>query len=597
MLKCQINKHPDGWNRFKDLIIMKKIFVVLFLVIITVSVFAVDEQPRIAVVPFNAIGVSERDAQVLSGLFETALVKTNSFSVIEQNQVKEIVDAQAYSMSGCTDEACAIEFGELLSAEQIILGDVSMIGGKYIINAKIIDVQQGKNIKADNVEAANMGDMTSATELLAYKLAGLTFSSGGTVQVAQEFGEVLIETTPSGADIYINGVHKGTSPDLISRIPIGTIRIEAKKDNLYAVKDVTVSAETGQISLQMKEMFGNIFIKSSERNVDVYIDGRRIGELGTGFFERISLGNHKVELRGSDSRWSGEVEVENGKSSRIDAYPRAFGVVSYSLPDGTTAEIRSRNDVYRVRGRGNLDAWADSYSVTVSGGRFETWTDSINVRQGGKVTLAPEMNTVRELEEEFFLNRYDASVSKLEKAGTASSSITPIIREIETIISDLGDSQHRFPELSDDLDVLLGDARLKYNLNLNNEKLASLKSERSMVQGQYDLVAGKRTALDITGWTFLGIGGAGLVTSAITFLWADGAYEDYIAATEADVALEKRNLVQSLDVVKISSLCGGIVFTALSPVFFGSGPEVRDMKNKMKELDFKIAELSAKVAQ
>ena len=157
---------------------MKKIFIILLMISAVLPCFAVDEQPRVAVVPFNAIGVSEKDAQVLSGLFETALVKTNSFSVIEQNQVKEIVDAQAYSMSGCTDEACAIEFGELLSAEQIILGDVSIIGGKFIINAKIIDVAQGKNIKADNVEANSMADMTQATELLAFKLAGAYLQSG-----------------------------------------------------------------------------------------------------------------------------------------------------------------------------------------------------------------------------------------------------------------------------------------------------------------------------------------------------------------------------------------------------------------------------------
>ena len=571
---------------------MKKIFVVLFLVIITVSVSAVDEQPRIAVVPFNAIGVSERDAQVLSGLFETALVKTNSFSVIEQNQVKEIVDAQAYSMSGCTDEACAIEFGELLSAEQIILGDVSMIGGKYIINAKIIDVQQGKNIKADNVEAANMGDMTSATELLAYKLAGLTFSSGGTVQVAQDFGEVLIETSPSGADIYINGVHKGTSPDLISRIPIGTIRIEAKKDNLYAVKDVTVSAETGQISLQMKEMFGNIFIKSSERNVDVYIDGRRIGELGTGFFERISLGNHKVELRGSDARWSGEVEVENGKSARIDAYPRAFGVVSYSLPDGTTAEIRSRNEVYRIRGRGNLDAWADTYVVTISGGRYEEWKDSITVVQGGKSTLEPEMKTIKELEEKYFKDRYATAEEHLNDAGSSSTAAERIKTEIDEIIADLGQSQHNFPELSSDLETLSGRAAMMYRSNLNNEKLAVLEQKRAVVQSSYDQVAGTRMFADILGWSSLAAGVGGLGLSGILYLISDSVYEEYL--DEADS--EKRSTIESLDQTAFVSLCVGAVGLMVTPFAFGGGPDVRNLRQSLKDLDFQIAELSAKSA-
>ena len=37
---------------------MKKIFLFLLLVSAAVSGFAIEEQPRVAVVPFNAIGVS-----------------------------------------------------------------------------------------------------------------------------------------------------------------------------------------------------------------------------------------------------------------------------------------------------------------------------------------------------------------------------------------------------------------------------------------------------------------------------------------------------------------------------------------------------------
>jgi len=39
--------------------------------------------------PFNNIGVSKNDARVVTGLFETGLVKTNSYNVIEQEQMKD----------------------------------------------------------------------------------------------------------------------------------------------------------------------------------------------------------------------------------------------------------------------------------------------------------------------------------------------------------------------------------------------------------------------------------------------------------------------------------------------------------------------------
>ena len=126
---------------------MNKVFIFILIVFDTVlftSNSYAEELPRTAILPFQGINVSSNDAKVVSALFETALVQTGSFPVIEQNQMKEILEAQSVTLSGCVDEACAVEFGKLLAAEQIILGTFSSIGGKYVINAKIIDVTTGE---------------------------------------------------------------------------------------------------------------------------------------------------------------------------------------------------------------------------------------------------------------------------------------------------------------------------------------------------------------------------------------------------------------------------------------------------------------------
>ena len=66
-------------------------------------------------------------------LLETGLVNTQIFDVIEQTQITKILEAQEYSLSDCTDERCAVEFGKLLAAEQIVLGSVAKIGVLYIL--------------------------------------------------------------------------------------------------------------------------------------------------------------------------------------------------------------------------------------------------------------------------------------------------------------------------------------------------------------------------------------------------------------------------------------------------------------------------------
>ena len=120
----------------------KYICSILLILILTSSIFS-QGKPRTAVIPFNAVGVAAIESITASNLFETALVQTESFLIIEQNQIAEILEAQSFILSGCTDESCAIEIGKLLAAEQIILGSFSKVGSSYIINTKIIDVTLG----------------------------------------------------------------------------------------------------------------------------------------------------------------------------------------------------------------------------------------------------------------------------------------------------------------------------------------------------------------------------------------------------------------------------------------------------------------------
>ena len=148
---------------------------ILFLLVIICSPVFSQQKDRIAVLPFSSVNVSENEATVITSLFEIALLKTGVYNIIEQNQIERILIAQSYSISACTDSACAIEIGELLSAEQIIIGEISRVGTRYIANVKIIDVSLGKNINADTVTAGNLDEMTeNSIQQLAFKLVGIS---------------------------------------------------------------------------------------------------------------------------------------------------------------------------------------------------------------------------------------------------------------------------------------------------------------------------------------------------------------------------------------------------------------------------------------
>lgn len=124
------------------------------------------EKPLIAVLPFQAIEVSASTAQIIATLFETNLVNTDAYTVLSQNERQQILDAQEEAVSDCTDEACAVEIGKLLAAEQIIMGTVAALGKKLIINAKIIDVESSKTLAAGNQSANSIEELDIACEKL-----------------------------------------------------------------------------------------------------------------------------------------------------------------------------------------------------------------------------------------------------------------------------------------------------------------------------------------------------------------------------------------------------------------------------------------------
>lgn len=97
----------------------------------------------IAVIDFEAKGLSRQDALRVSEWLRTELINTNQFRVIERSAMNAILKEQAFAMTGCTDTSCAVQVGKLLSARKMLIGSVEYWNNKVIINGRIIDVEKG----------------------------------------------------------------------------------------------------------------------------------------------------------------------------------------------------------------------------------------------------------------------------------------------------------------------------------------------------------------------------------------------------------------------------------------------------------------------
>jgi TolB-like protein len=129
-----------------------------------------DKMP-IAVLDLQPKGVSKVLAGAVTDIIRSEMVKTGLFTVLERGQMKEILKEQEFQMTGCTDSACAVQVGKILSAKQILLGEMNKVGTNYLITVRIVDVEKGASEFAASERAVNEDMLEKAGTDITRKLA------------------------------------------------------------------------------------------------------------------------------------------------------------------------------------------------------------------------------------------------------------------------------------------------------------------------------------------------------------------------------------------------------------------------------------------
>jgi TolB-like protein len=131
-------------------------------------------QPPLAVLPLQPLGgLSPEQAETVTRLLETGLVKSAAFQVLERGEIAQVLAAQEWSLEGFCDEDEAVRLGRLLSARLIVLGTLSLLGERLFLTAKIIEVATGRTLKAGHEEADTLEAIARQAESLGHRLAGL----------------------------------------------------------------------------------------------------------------------------------------------------------------------------------------------------------------------------------------------------------------------------------------------------------------------------------------------------------------------------------------------------------------------------------------
>lgn len=150
------------------------------------------DKTRVAVMDFEPQqGVDPSLALTASEVFSAELVKYQRFDVIDRKNMDKIMSEQAFQNSGCTDQSCAVELGNMLNVEKMILGNISQIGEQYVITIRLVDVELSQVNFSEKITADTDSEILPAMNELA-RITSLSIPLAGRVISVDSDGRVLI---------------------------------------------------------------------------------------------------------------------------------------------------------------------------------------------------------------------------------------------------------------------------------------------------------------------------------------------------------------------------------------------------------------------
>jgi len=99
---------------------------------------------NLAVLELEGKNVSQAEASILTDKLRGEFVRSGRFQVIERGQMETILKEQGFQQSGCTDQSCLVEMGQLMGVERMAAGSVGKIGNMFLVSVRMIDVAKGQ---------------------------------------------------------------------------------------------------------------------------------------------------------------------------------------------------------------------------------------------------------------------------------------------------------------------------------------------------------------------------------------------------------------------------------------------------------------------
>lgn len=324
---------------------MKNSYLHILALALMASVSAQSEKLRISVLEFeNNITSPSRDeadaAKLLRDEIEHLVYQAGRYDVISSTERKRILDEQKYqSKSGCVDESCAVEIGQMLGAEKMIVGSVGKLGSIYRMSAKMLDIETGAIERSGSYDTRNNIEdlLINGTSDIVEELIGTSYQNriGAEQSSNVKMGYISIITDPPGISVHIDGEKiQQKTPIQEMELPVGrhTLVLKSRRyDRISQVIDVK-DGSNQPINIIMATKNGPLYIGNQwQKDVNIYIDDVFKGTNPLDI--ELPFGKHSIRM---------EKEYYVSSSSEINISDEPISIEPNLLPNEVMVEFITR---------------------------------------------------------------------------------------------------------------------------------------------------------------------------------------------------------------------------------------------------------------
>ncbi len=219
------------------------------------ALFAQGKKPRIAVLPFDSShissGYAHLSSSVVNGMFETQLVKTQKFTVVERKRIEEVLQEQGLGASGAVDATTAAKIGRILGVELILVGDITKLGvrqsggGGLSFGASKNTLEGGLDVRLVNTSTAEIVFAeTAQNEDSSFKVR--VFGAGGGV----DFDETKIDKVFRPCVEELSQKMAAQAGSLVSNLRGGGLEAKIANvsgDKIYLNKGASEGVKAGDV--------------------------------------------------------------------------------------------------------------------------------------------------------------------------------------------------------------------------------------------------------------------------------------------------------------------------------------------------------------